>query len=104
MLLGVGSALWSLSETEYGERYNKHKPKYKNKNKTNKNTNATNLQSVRMERVVSSETEYGERYEEKELLGEGGFGKVTSPEEKFNTLSIFGNYCVCVCVCVCVCM
>ena len=28
--------------------------------------------------VVSSETEYGERYEEKELLGEGGFGKVNS--------------------------
>ena len=28
--------------------------------------------------VVSSDTEYGERYEEKELLGEGGFGKVIS--------------------------
>ena len=43
---------------------------------THTNTN-TNLQSVRMEVVLSSVTEYGERYEEKELLGEGGFGKVT---------------------------
>ena len=30
-----------------------------------------------MEVVLSSVTEYGERYKEKELLGEGGFGKVT---------------------------
>ena len=43
---------------------------------TNTNTNTTTLQSVRMEVVLSSMTEYGERYEEKELLGEGGFGKV----------------------------
>ena len=46
------------------------------KRNTNTNTNTTNLQSVRMEVVLSSVTEYGERYEEKELLGEGGFGKV----------------------------
>ena len=46
------------------------------KTNTNTNTNTTNLQSVRMEVVLSSVTEYGERYEEKELLGEGGFGKV----------------------------
>ena len=31
-----------------------------------------------MEVVVSSETEYEDRFEEKELLGEGGFGKVNS--------------------------
>ena len=35
-----------------------------------------------MEVVVSSETEYGDRFEEKELLGEGGFGKVIFRKQK----------------------
>ena len=38
--------------------------------------------SVKMEVVLSSATDYGERYEEKELLGEGGFGKVIFRKQK----------------------
>ena len=38
--------------------------------------------TVKMEVVLSSATDYGERYEEKELLGEGGFGKVIFRKQK----------------------
>ena len=38
--------------------------------------------NVKMEVVLSSATDYGERYEEKELLGEGGFGKVIFRKQK----------------------
>ena len=38
--------------------------------------------TVKMEVVLSSATDYGERYEEKELLGEGGFGKVIFRKHK----------------------
>ena len=38
--------------------------------------------SVKMEVALGSATDYGERYEEKELLGEGGFGKVIFRKQK----------------------
>ena len=42
--------------------------------------------SVKMEVALSSATDYGERYEEKELLGEGGFGKVIFRKKKAENL------------------